>query len=238
MNVVLSIKQKAIQEAIAIKLIPEGITALSISSLDELAGMLPEISKIAVIEEEFFKEEELYATLKQIRAKPDGLKNRIALLSKKTYSGNPAEMAQKGIDFHLQSGLTIEFIANKIMRFIYQFCTQHEQRTYVRMNVKDIDNINVRLPDQQNSHFYQAKITDISMGGIAIELPKGDQSIKLLPNMSRIQLKIQNKTIITDLQLVKSASNVAAFRFTNLNEGARDVLAAFIYTKIQDQLKV
>lgn len=236
MNVILGIKQKPIHEAIAIKLIPEGITALPVKSIEELLGVLPEISKIAILEEELFGEKDLYSGLASIKNSPDGKYSRVALLSKKTYNISSAELAGKGIDLLLQSSLSVESIASRVIKFIYQFCNHDEKRTYVRINARPLDQVNLRLLDPQDNHYHQAKVTDISMGGLAIELPKVMNNVKLPPQLNRAQVKIQAKTIIVDLQLIKTGSGAAAFRFLNLNDSARDMLAAFIYTKIQDQL--
>jgi c-di-GMP-binding flagellar brake protein YcgR len=92
------------------------------------------------------------------------------------------------------------------------------------------------LSPHQNQYVY-GKITDISMGGVAVEFSNSyPQQIKTPDELRRTQLKLENNTIFADIKLVKYKDKAAAFQFAHLNEHAKDILAGYIYRKIQDQL--
>ncbi len=232
MNVVVCVKLQSVSEAIAKKLIPEGINIIKTQSLLELDEMVPEISKMAIIEEGLFELRDIIKTIKEIKDKSGGEKSYITILSKDVLDENEQFLIKIGVDFVLHRGLDRNTIALKIFKFINHFCKDENKRRYARISLKNNKNTDIKI--MSNNNYISGKVTDISMNGVVVLFDK-TQPISLINNhiYTRTKIKIEDQYIFADLKLVKHSNELAAFKFQNLEKTFKEKLASYIYYKMQ-----
>jgi len=238
MNIVLAMNQKRIKEAIALELIPEGMLALDCNSIGELTELLPDISPFAIIDEDSFPKREIFETIHTIKKKIEANKIKLALLSKNTLQSYIKVLNRFGVDLVIPSTMEIETIALNVLNFIKKVCDKNknlnEKRKYVRLSLKESSNTSLKMFAPEISSYLEAKLTDISMGGIAAEFQ--NNKLEFVNNneyFKRTQIKLENNTIFADMKLMKRSDTIAAFHFSHINENYKKILAGFIFQKTQ-----
>ena len=238
MKVIISTNSPTLKSAIAKKLIPLGVTTITLNTLEELEDLIPFISKICFIDEIAFPMKDLLPLVEKIKKNHPDEGIRLILLTKNTDPQSFKLFTVKGIDAIIQNSLHTDTIAERFSAFVNKFCGQDARRKYLRINLSPNESSSVKILIPTTQQYIEGKITDISMGGFAAEFDAEGLS-KVNENIvySRTQVIIEHKNIISDIKLMKKGTTLAAFSFFKLPDSFRDTLAEYILSKIQNYIE-
>ncbi|HCL57009.1 MAG TPA: hypothetical protein DHW82_08390 [Spirochaetia bacterium] len=228
MNLILSTKVEMLPFYFIHALMPHGINIKNIFSLEEIFQLMPEKSKIAVIDDLIFPVKETLSTINQIKKQPEGRSCRFVLLSSRTDIEVLRSFIIMGFDTVLPRTASSHALAMKIKDFMDKHSSKEDKREFIRVKPNEEDNLQLEF-HSQNNPILRGRVTDISLGGAAVSFQTENLEIEKEESI----LVLKNEKLPVRVQLVKKARNVAAFRFENLPSESKSSLAEYIFFKSQ-----
>ncbi len=226
MNVLLCTSLSFVPSALAHQLIPEGINVISLSSPDGIQQAIPSIGKICFLDDSLLDKMELIRLVSNIKKKNPSC--RFVVFSKNSDISTLQMFVRMGFDGVLPASLSPEIIAQKALEFIQKYCSQIEQRRFIRIKTDNTEETHIKI---KNPQFIEGKITDVSMGGIAAFFNQQPLPVKEEQVIKKVEIMLDGKSIFADMKLIKQKMPIAAFTFHQMEEEEKASLAEYIYYK-------
>jgi hypothetical protein len=238
MNFILCTEKPSLQNALAHKLIPIGINIFKVNTLDEFKAAIPVRGNVGLIDDEKLNPKELLKGVLEIKQNQEKQKARLLLLTKSHDMELVKVFVKYGVESVLQSSLHFDTIAEKTLSFLQEMSEQHSQRRFVRIKPDEKEEAAVKILLSSNNQYIIGKITDISMGGAAVKF-SDDEAELMIPDsvFSSCHITLEGKkNVVADMKLVKKGGNLVAFSFEKIRASYKDILAEYIFEKIQKNI--
>ncbi len=237
MNIILCATTKALQGAMARKMIPTGINLINLNTLDEVFASIPIQARICFIDDSDIGAKDVLEMVKKIKQDEKKQGARIVLLTKSADTDMIKTFVQSGVDTVFQSSLHYETVVERFLSFLKKLNDQHSQRKYIRIKPDKEDDATLKFLSPATNTYILGNITDVSMGGVAVSFSMGDiENIKQGVIYNNAQIILSKKTILIDLQVVKKGGLLAAFSFAKIRTTFKDYLSEYIFNKTQTNL--
>lgn len=232
MNILIFSELKSLHSSIARKLIPSGMNLIQISNLEDIPSQVAQRADAAFIDDHKVEVKDLLQTV--INTKKENPGSRIIIFTRSSDMNLVKVLVKAGVDLVLQSSLHVDTVADKFESFLQRLAHQHSQRKYIRIKMEGSEGASVQILVHDSNAYVNGSLTDISMGGVAAQFKETEMSL-LGENVvfPGAKIKLGEKTVQADIQLVKKGGNLAAFCFKKMRDSFKDSLAEFIYAKTQ-----
>lgn len=226
MNILLCTSLPFVPAALAHQLIPEGINVISLSTPDEIQKAMPQIGKVCFLDDTLLNKMELIRLVSDIKKEEPTCK--FVVFSQNSDVTVLQMFIRMGFDGVLPASLPPEIMAEKALEFIQKYCSQIEQRRFIRIKTDNTEETHIKI---KNPQFIEGKITDVSMGGIAAFFNQQPLPVKEEQVIKKAEIMLDGKSIFADMKLIKQKMPIAAFTFHQMEEEEKASLAEYIYYK-------
>jgi hypothetical protein len=222
----------AIVIQVAKKLLPEGIILVCKDRLDQLTNLVEQECKMIIVDDMSIDKKELILWTAKIKKDPLKSKTRFILLSGINDLSTYTLYQKVGFDLVIYYKNHINTIIDKVKDFVETHYYSNDQRRFVRVKPDNTDRLYLQYLSHYQNDYVKAAITDISMGGVAAKFEHLQLDNVHGGELQNVQLMVNNKSIFTDLKLIKKADINAAFSFMRLKETSRDLLSEYIFNRL------
>ncbi len=220
---------------LGIELITAGIESYKTSSSEEVFIILEKAKDILILITENW-EIEFLTKVKSV--KPDLI--IFTLLNKAVDPYKFMKLKEIGINSCIVMSENINELFDELINsIIKQKINVLERRHFLRVTPSKIDNFEAAVFHKEYGNFIRGKAVNISMGGFAF-IPN-DRSLDRFMVISRVYdpsfLSFHGHTIKNVSTLVAERNGVYGFRFDNIEPKDRKKLAAYIYERLEEDIK-
>lgn len=234
MNLLICSKNSTLALSLVHKMMPKGHNIIRLNDLDEVKAAIPKRGLVVLIDDEAFTKNDLIKTISEIKKDPEKSTSRIIIVTKSHDMALIKVFVKAGSDLVLQSSLHYETIAEKVFAFTRSLSAQHSDRKHLRIKPDAADEANLQILLEAEKRYVDGSITDVSMGGVAAKF--SDEETALMMNGSLFhscKLSLKKRNVVADLRLVKKGGNMGAFAIEKIRDSFKDVLAEYLFDKIQ-----
>ena len=145
------------------------------------------------------------------------------------------QLMLQGVDGVVSKKATSDVIVDATISNLFSMSPRaQEKRKHIRVDIDKEEECTCTIPIANSDRILTGYLINISMGGALISINESyvDQYIKDNITLNNVQINLNKKNIICDIQVVVERNGLVGVKFTGIKESFKHYIAKYIFDKI------
>ncbi len=223
-------------DLVVMKNIPAGNAVYNTCDAEEAKSFLKDKNIKLVIADTDESNFDVPTFIKRIKEIDKKNKYKIVVISGQSDQNFIKDMLNLGIVGFISKKVSISDMAKRLLAIISKLNFQiQDERRFIRVTPAENETLTINFNSPRSEVLINGKILNISMGGAAFIIDNKDYASLFVANdkIERIQIKINQKLLLTDGIIVFKKDDFSALKFQNVKPQVQNFLAKYIFQRMQ-----